>query len=67
MQLSEKALILAAMYDELDPRGQAALFALARSERAYLSHKSLHDQYCADPISDQSDFQSRTSPDPIHL
>lgn len=66
MQYSIKALILAGMFDQLDGRGQDALFALARSELEHMRFEQLHAEYCSDPNSVQSDTAVQTPPDPTH-
>lgn len=64
MQYSPEALILAGMFDQLDGRGQDALFALARSELEHIRREQLHAEYCSDPNSAQSDTAVQNLPDP---
>ena len=64
MEYSAKALILARMFDELDERGQAVLFAVAKSEHSYMNSESLHRDYCS--ISDRSCDSQQTFPDQSH-
>lgn len=65
MQYSPEALILAGMFDQLDGRGQDALFALARSELKNIRREQLHAEYCSDPKT-QSDVSERNPQDPTH-
>lgn len=63
MQYSPEALILAGMFDQLDGRGQDALFALARSELEHIRREQLHAEYCSDPTV-QCDTAAQNLPDP---
>lgn len=63
MQYSPEALILAGMFDQLDGRGQDALFALARSELKNIRREQLHAEYCSDPKT-QSDTAVQNLPGP---
>lgn len=64
MEYSAKALILARMFDELDERGQAVLFAVAKSEHSYMNSESLHRDYCSN--SDQSCCSPQKTQDQSH-
>lgn len=61
MQYSPEALILAGMFDQMDGRGQDALFALARSELEHIRLEQLHSEYCSTV---QSDTAVQNLPDP---
>lgn len=61
MEYSAKALILAQMFDELDARGQAVLFAVAKSEHSFMENEYLHSTYCSN--ADQSCDSQQTFPD----
>ena len=64
MEYSAKALIIAQMFDELDARGHAVLFAVAKSERSFMENEALHSTYCSS--ADQSCNSLQTSPDQLH-
>lgn len=63
MEYSAKALILAQMFDELDARGQAVLYAVAKSERSFMRDEAMYKDYCSNP--DQSCCSSQKTQDQL--